>query len=467
MSKSVIPLALKIVVMSAIALLFFTSSLRHLLLQTGALDLALFDQWVYLLSQNLPPLSSFYGFHVLGDHAAFILYPIALLYRLWADIHWLLFIQAIALAGGALPLYCIAQQAGLNVRESQAISLCYLLYPALFNLNFYADFRPETIAVPALFWAIWAATAQKTSQFSIAIALILSCKDTLSLTVIALGIWLIVGQPRRRYGVACLVVGVLWFAFTIGYLVPLLRAGEPGGLGFYDSLGGSLSQVALSLLKNPLILLQRALLRDRVFYYLLLIAPVIWGLHWRTLGAFIPALPMLVLNMLSDYAAQRDLIHHYSLPIFPFIFIWLTHSLKFYRDQQQRPWLTARSLIIWSLIAFFALAKYDYFWTRYLTRVNYLNAAYDAIALVPPAATVLTVSHFTPHLSHRPVIHLLAEARSRPEAWQMYDVILIDQAQPDSALNPEVYNTMIDELKNHAHFQLDYAQKGVFLFRQN
>lgn len=62
-------------------ILFISSSLRHLLFKSTALDLAVFDQWVYLISQNLPPISSFFGFHVIGDHAAFILYPISLLYK--------------------------------------------------------------------------------------------------------------------------------------------------------------------------------------------------------------------------------------------------------------------------------------------------------------------------------------------------------------------------------------------------
>ncbi|WP_413199937.1 DUF2079 domain-containing protein, partial [Nostoc piscinale] len=48
-------------------ILFLCSSLRHALFQSTALDLAVFDQWVYLASQGLPPISSFFGFHLLGD----------------------------------------------------------------------------------------------------------------------------------------------------------------------------------------------------------------------------------------------------------------------------------------------------------------------------------------------------------------------------------------------------------------
>ncbi len=148
------PRYLTILVAIASLILLASSSLRHFLLQSSALDLAAFDQWVYLLSQDLPPISSFFGVHVLGDHAAFILYPISLLYRIKADLHWLLLIQAIALAIGSIPLYALSRHYGLSNLEARSITLCYILYPAIFNSNFYADFRPETLAVPGLLWAI-------------------------------------------------------------------------------------------------------------------------------------------------------------------------------------------------------------------------------------------------------------------------------------------------------------------------
>ncbi len=53
------------------ALIFFIcTSLRYALFQLGAFDLGIFDQAVYLISRCEPPISSFLGFHILGDHAA-------------------------------------------------------------------------------------------------------------------------------------------------------------------------------------------------------------------------------------------------------------------------------------------------------------------------------------------------------------------------------------------------------------
>lgn len=54
------------------------SSLRHALFQSGAFDLGIYDQVVYLISQGQPPISSFLGFHHLGNHAAWAVYVLSL-----------------------------------------------------------------------------------------------------------------------------------------------------------------------------------------------------------------------------------------------------------------------------------------------------------------------------------------------------------------------------------------------------
>lgn len=53
-------------------ILLLSSSLRHELFQSTAFDLGIFDQAIYLISQGQSPITTIQGFHILGDHAAFI-----------------------------------------------------------------------------------------------------------------------------------------------------------------------------------------------------------------------------------------------------------------------------------------------------------------------------------------------------------------------------------------------------------
>jgi uncharacterized membrane protein len=448
-------------------ILFGFSSLRHALFQSTALDLAFFDQLVYLASQGLPSVSSLLGFHLIGDHAAFILYVIALFYKIKPDVHWLFLIQAIALAAGAIPIYALSRQANLSIIHSRAIALAYCLYPAIFNINFYTDFRPEAIAVPSLFWAIWAALARKIWQFILAIVLVLICKDILSLTVVALGIWLVISEKRVLYGCLCLFLGTIWFIFTILYLVPELRGGEAGGVVFYGSLGNSFTEIALKTLTKPNLILGQLFLPDRLFYYFLLILPIIIAINWRQIITILPAIPMLLLNSISDYSAQRDLIHHYSLPVFPFLFIWLIRSLEYFQSQKQRKWLKPKWLIIWAIISFIALAKYSFFWTRYLSSLSNLNAVRTAVSLVSNEGGVITNSRIAPHLSHRPVIKIIDNQINLEQIQnQPIEYIMIDSQNLDRNISPKLIQDFIEQLKQQPNWILSYSQEQVFLFER-
>ena len=73
-----------------------------------AYDLGIFDQAVYLISRGEPPISTLLGFHILGDHAALIWYPISLLYKIYPSVYWLFGIQSIALSVGAYYVYRIS-----------------------------------------------------------------------------------------------------------------------------------------------------------------------------------------------------------------------------------------------------------------------------------------------------------------------------------------------------------------------
>ena len=445
--------------------LFCFSSLQLWLFRAGN-DLGFFDQLVYLLSQGEAPVSTLLeGVHLIGDHGAIILYPLALLYVIYPSVYWLLAVQAIALASGAVPLYALSRDSGLSVGYAEAIAVCYVFYPAIFNINFYTEFRPETIAVPALLWAVWAAK-KRNPLLAIAILIVLSCKEAMSLTVVGLGLWLIISK-RRWYGLGCIAAGTVWFVFAAVYLIPTFRGGyQMAGTWHYETLGTSLTGIALKVLTNPQIFLSRALAGDRLFYYLLLILPIILGLHWRKISAIIPALPMLGLNILADFPRQRDLIHQYSLPIIPFLFIWLIASLVYFTKHRQRRWLSPRLLIIWSVVAWLALAKYGYFWTRYAPLFSNSAAVREAVSLVEPDARVLTSGYIAPHLTHRPVLMLLGNANAEIVRQHDLDTVLIAYQHLGLATSNAAAEQTIKELESSG-FDLVYQQQDVFLLKRN
>jgi uncharacterized membrane protein len=441
--------------------LFGCSSLRHGLFQSTAFDLGHFDQAVYLISQGQSPVVSFWGYHVLGGHADLVLYLLAPLYKLYPSVYWLLGIQAIALSLGALPTWLLARQAGLTAAQSLGMAVVYLLYPLVFNLNLF-DFHPEVIALPTLLAVVWAARQNQVVWLTLGILLILSCRDALSLTVAALGLWLWWIEKRRRCGAIALVTGVGWFVLATQVLIPQFRPAGVEAVGRYSGLGNSVLEIAQNLLLQPHLVAQRLFTGANLGYVILLVVPVLWGLSWRHLAPLIGAVPQLGMNLITDFQPQKDLIHQYSLPIVPFLLLAVISTLA-----AGKGWIRSqRGMILWSLVAFLALAKYSYFADRYRSTLDTWQATREAIALIPPQASVLTLTRQTPHLTHRPEIQFV-----KPE-WDATipitaDYVLLDQRHPGRTTSAAVVNGLIDRLAQQPTYRLAYQHDGIYLFRRH
>ena len=286
-------------------ILFGCSASRHILFQSTAFDLGIFDQAIYLISQGTPPISSLMGFHILGDHAAFIFYPLALLYLIYPSVYWLFAVQALGLASGAVLTWYIARHRGLKADIAIALAGTYLLYPLVFNVNLF-DFHPEAIALPALLGAILAAQLGQIGWFCWAILIVLACKEALSLTVVAMGVWLLICEKKRWCGAIAIFAGIIWFLISTQVIIPFFSGEEVAAVGRYSYLGNSMGEIAQNLVLNPRLVLGKILSLANLGYLVLLFIPVAWGLSLSSLKPLIGAIPCIALNILADYQAQKD-----------------------------------------------------------------------------------------------------------------------------------------------------------------
>jgi uncharacterized membrane protein len=446
---------------SACALILFgCSSFRHALFQSNGFDLGLFDQAIYLISQGQEPIVSLAGFHFLGDHAAFILYPLALFYKIYPDVHWLFAVQAIALSLGALPTFHLALQAGLKESQSIALAVVYILYPLIFNVNLF-DFHLEVIALPALLGAILAAKLNKVGWFCVAIGLILGCKAVLALTVAAMGLWLLGFEKRRLCGAISLLVGVAWFLIATQLIIPIFSGSEAAAVGRYSYLGNSVIEIVQNLILKPELVLGRIFSLPTLEYMALLLLPIIWGLSPSYVTPLIGAIPTFIINILSDSPAQRNLVHQYSLPILPFLLLSILGSLA-----AKKSWLlNKRIIILWSSVAFLALAKYGYFGSIYLNSLDTWKATREAVSQVTTNGSVLAPSQVTPHLTHRPLIKLAQQGSELVELTQ-FEYVFLNLRHPGFGSTQQVTTRLLERLKKTPEFKLTYQRDDVFLFQK-
>ncbi len=447
-------------IIGATTVLFICSSIRHWLFKSTAFDLGIYDQVVYLMSQGLPAISTYLGFHHMGNHTAFSVYLLAPLYKLFPSTYWLLLVQAVCLALGALPVWMLARQAGLSQSLSQAMAAVYLLYPVIFNVNLF-DFHPEVMMPPALLFAIWAARADRKIGFCLAIVFVLGCKDALSPVIAAMGLWLLLFEKRRFYGLFALLTGVSWFLIATQWIIPTLSGTEAAAVKRYAYLGDSVLDIAKNLILQPGILLSHIFRLSTLTYLLLLLGPIAWGLSPRFLAPLLSATPTLIFNILSEAPGQRSLQGQYSLPILPFLLVAVIAALA-----ANRTWLRSRRwIILWSLIGFLAISKWTWFLTEPQEVKPVWQANREAIALIPRhQGGVITDNYLGAHLSQRPFVTLI-RTRSFKQDIQHADYVLLNLKHV-WASNTEKSTKILERTQKQPEFELIYKRDQVYLFKR-
>jgi uncharacterized membrane protein len=450
-------ISLYIIIPVSILILFGCSSLRHFLYQSNGYDLGIFDNGLYLIAIDKVPYVLFRGLHILGDHAAVILYAIAQLYKMTPNVHWLFAIQAISLAIGAIPTYKLALNAGLKESQAYAIALVYLLNPIVFNVNLF-DFHPEVIALPAILWAVLAARLGHFWRFCLYILLILSCKAVLALTTAAMGFWLLLFEKKRWCGIFAIVTSIAWFLIATKIIIPMFSGSEVAGVGRYQFLGSSVAEIVRNLIFQPQIVLLHLFTLTNLKYLFFLVLPVIWGFSWQNLTPAIGAVPILFLNLLTDYDPQKALTNQYSVPILPFLILVVIATLA-----SGKVWLkTNREIILWSLWSFAILSQFFYFEPVYFDTLDTWQATKTAIAQIQNKDRVLTTNLIAPHLTHREGINLVAN-NTQLSDLTLSDFVLLNRRHPgfdNLTKNEEI----LAQMKQLPEFDLKFQQDGVFLF---
>jgi hypothetical protein len=253
---------------------------------------------------------------------------------------------------------------------------------------------------------------------------------------------------KELWQIPCSLQGQVWH--TLGY--PVLDGSFSGGFVY----GLKDNRLALGLIIGL----------DTLFYGFLLVIPVAWGLSWRHWDPWIPALPTLGLNILSSNPAYRDLVHQYALPVVPFLFLAVIENGKTTNPPASSAKVN-KTALIWSLLAFLALAKYTFFGSLYLQSLDTWQATREALAQIATSGGVLTTHEISPHLTHRRVIYFTDESRfkgSPPDQWDPFDYVLLNSRHPGWRSSPEFSQTLIAALQNETSFRLLYHRDGVYLF---
>jgi uncharacterized membrane protein len=301
-------------------------------------DLGIHDQAVWLVAQGKNPFLYCRGLQVQADHFNPMAYFLAPVYWVWDDPRALLMVQTLWLACGAFPVYLLARRHLRKDLWAQGCALLYLCQPCLMFSNFF-DFHFTTLLTTPLLWACYALESGNRRLYYVSLLTALACSETAPISVLALApvAWW-KGGWRRALFTCLLALAALQLSMAC------IRYHNHGQSIQYGSLyahyGKDGKEVVRYLLTHPGEAFQRLNTADNREYLLQVFGPLGF-LPFLGPLEMMPAVPVIMGNLLSWRESQHTIRYHYLAGILPFL-MWASvvgvARLQSRWHKRQIPW---------------------------------------------------------------------------------------------------------------------------------
>lgn len=390
------------------------SIVRHLSLNSRALDLGIFDQGIWNASQGNSLFCTIkwgwgQGGDLLGDHFEPILFLIAPLYKLYPNVSILLILQSFLLTSAIVPLFLIAKLRMNSRSVIFAFLISYSLSKSLRGIAFF-DFYPESFIIPALFWGYYFLIKKNNALLWLNIIVLLLCKEDTTFLILGFGLFALFVQKRRTLGISFIATAILLWILETKIIIPYFSPTHTYAYMAKLPFGATYSENLIFVLTHPLSFIKFIFLKCKIVYILRLLSPLCF-LSVLSPPHYILFLIPLLKNLVAG--EQNPLFftinQHYHAGIIPFIYIgaiygcgWLLEKFKITKS-----YIVALVLIFFSLIFYgrseggmFAKFISNMKTNHTLEKIKYLN-------MIPPQASVSASPNLCPHLSHRKHIYVL------------------------------------------------------------
>ncbi len=413
----------------------YLSFARFASFHSRSLDMAYYIRLVWGLAHGLYD-NPIVGAHSwLGLHCEPILLPLAALARVGVPIPSLLLaVQALGTAAAIFPAWSLAKRRlGFG-----AAGLAIFLIPTVSRCVDY-DFHPSTISIWPLLALCDSLDRGSWKRAWIWALVALTFREDVGLQVAAVAATFAFTAQSRKHALAMVTVGIAWFAIYAFAVQPLwLPDPTTGSYGAHFARfgggAGGVGGVIRAAFADPAALARYLVSEDRPIYAVLLLLQV----------AFLPlaaprylagALPVYLINLLSDFPRVRTVQAHYATTIAPFLVAAAICGAGRLRRLPAGKWLPATLLLAASAIGF---------WMRGASpgspewRVeNYKDDAYavrarQIIADLPADASVAASARVLAHVAERTEVY---EPHYRPAGDDTVDEV-IEDADDGSGVMP-------------------------------
>jgi len=471
----------------------------------GTLDLAMYEQlhWsmlhyrpfhttVFELPWGISLRQFGYSYH--AEHFMPIVAVTSLIYGLWQSTVTLFAIHSFAIGFAAVPLFLWARSATGSRYFALAAAAGWLLHPLMQQANL-KDFHPDALEGIFILTAFCAHHRRNAWIYGAALLGAMMCKEDVSLMVIAMGVFLMVGPRDFRWGAATVLAGAIYFGLIA---TPIMKAAEAGAppvhyLRHLDRFAPllplgvdppeSLPGLAWIVATHPTRVFQLLAEISRLATLAKLLVPM-GALCLLYPPALLIILPAIGIHIFSEWTMQANLELYHASTILP----WLFASIVFAAagmarlgapvpesdDDKQRHVAHRRHATLAAMATTLFIAAVlsfrehgglplggDHSSSDYM-RFSRYDGSVNLVAQIPPEARVATVNELGPHLARRRYLYLLPDLPDDTEF-----VALDIQARNTYPIDGDAYRALMIALLDSGDWGTVWSDpRGQFLLKR-
>lgn len=316
-------------------------------------DVAVFDQAMWYFIHGKGFYDSIEGYNHLGVHFSPIFGFLTPIYALFPSPVTLIICQVAAGAVSIIPLFLIARKIFKDEKPALFFALLFSLNHVLQGVTW--DLINElAYVIPLLLFAYYFFLEEKYILMWSMLILGMMCKEEIGLTVGFFGLYLaFLGYKESKkslllQGFSLFILGMGWSFLCVDVLIPFFRNAPYQYLSSQDrySMFGAntLQSLLIGILSHPIIAIQTAFTRPKIFYCLELLAPLAF-LSLMAPGPLFMTIPSLSANLLSKTSMMSMTGNRYPAVLIPFIFISAMYGTKKMMTRSKTPEKTLNKIL--------------------------------------------------------------------------------------------------------------------------
>lgn len=411
----IFPVIVALLALSFFAIVSLWTVYRIKIFWAPSFDFGLFAQMFHNMKETGLALTTVERGKMLSHfavHVSPIYYLMLPFYCLFPVPETLQILQAAVLASAVIPMWLIGKQCGLGGLCRTLLCALLLLLPVTAGGASY-DLHENCFLLPLVLWLMYAIGRESILLTGLFSVLTLAVKEDAAVYVAIAALYTIIhcavnNSKRNRKmlvtGIGILVISIVWFLLVTDYLA---THGDGVMTYRYNNFiyddSGSLFTVIKAVILCPMKMLYECVDTEKLLYLAQTLIPLLaLPLITRKYERYLLLIPYILLNLMSDYQYQHDVMFQYNFGSSAFL-LYLT-AVNLADFKWKLPRLLALGTAVCVSFGFFTsliLPSVQNVVTNYAKNTAYYQGLSQALDLIPDDASVAAHHFYVTPLSNR------------------------------------------------------------------